>query len=212
MPMRAAVVIFAVPPVSSPGPTVTSDLRTAVAVIPARYHSTRLPGKALADIGGRPMIEHVYRRASDARTIAAVIVATDDARIADAVRSVRRRRAHDVSVASERNGSPGGDRADADERARRERTGGRATHRAGHDRRSGGAVCCRADAGDEHAATPPHRSGGSREPERDESRRRPRELCALLFTRADPLRASWQPGCARLGARRASTCTAAPAC
>jgi 3-deoxy-manno-octulosonate cytidylyltransferase (CMP-KDO synthetase) len=41
----------------------------------------------LADINGRPMIEHVYRRASEARTIASVIVATDDARIADAVRS-----------------------------------------------------------------------------------------------------------------------------
>jgi len=46
-----------------------------------------LPGKALADIGGRPMIEHVYRRTSDARSIARVIVATDDRRIADAVRA-----------------------------------------------------------------------------------------------------------------------------
>lgn len=56
-----------------------------VAIIPARYASTRFPGKALADIGGRPMIEHVYRRASASRTIGAVIVATDDSRIADAV-------------------------------------------------------------------------------------------------------------------------------
>jgi 3-deoxy-manno-octulosonate cytidylyltransferase (CMP-KDO synthetase) len=46
-----------------------------------------LPGKALADIGGRPMIEHVYRRAAEARSIDQVIVATDDARIADAVRA-----------------------------------------------------------------------------------------------------------------------------
>jgi len=46
-----------------------------------------LPGKALADIGGRPMIEHVYRRTSDARSIERVIVATDDRRIADAVRA-----------------------------------------------------------------------------------------------------------------------------
>jgi len=75
-----------VPPVSSPGPS-SSSLRTTVVVIPARYHSTRLPGKALAQIGGRPMIEHVYRRASDAHSVAAVIVATDDARIADAVRA-----------------------------------------------------------------------------------------------------------------------------
>ena len=57
-----------------------------VAVIPARYASTRIPGKALADIGGRPMIEHVYRRAAARRNVDAVIVATDDARIADAVR------------------------------------------------------------------------------------------------------------------------------
>ncbi len=80
------MVIFVVPPVSSPGLTSDSYLRTTIVVIPARYHSTRLPGKALADIGGRPMIEHVYRRASEARSVAAVIVATDDERIADAVR------------------------------------------------------------------------------------------------------------------------------
>jgi 3-deoxy-manno-octulosonate cytidylyltransferase (CMP-KDO synthetase) len=57
-----------------------------VAVIPARYASTRIPGKALADIAGRPMIEHVYRRASECRNVDAVIVATDDERIAHAVR------------------------------------------------------------------------------------------------------------------------------
>lgn len=58
---------------------------SAVAVIPARYQSTRLPGKVLADIAGRPMIEHVYRRAAAAVSIARVIVATDDRRIAHAV-------------------------------------------------------------------------------------------------------------------------------
>jgi 3-deoxy-manno-octulosonate cytidylyltransferase (CMP-KDO synthetase) len=57
-----------------------------VAVIPARYASTRIPGKALADIGGRPMVEHVYRRAAAARHVDAVIVATDDERIAETVR------------------------------------------------------------------------------------------------------------------------------
>ena len=56
-----------------------------VAVIPARFDSTRLPAKALADIAGRPMVEHVYRRASDARGIDEVIVATDDERIVAAV-------------------------------------------------------------------------------------------------------------------------------
>jgi 3-deoxy-manno-octulosonate cytidylyltransferase (CMP-KDO synthetase) len=56
-----------------------------VAIIPARYHSSRLPGKPLADIAGRPMVEHVYRRAAAASGVDAVIVATDDARVRDAV-------------------------------------------------------------------------------------------------------------------------------
>jgi len=57
-----------------------------VAVIPSRYDATRLPGKPLADIAGRPMIEHVYRRTASARGVDAVVVATDDERIAAAVR------------------------------------------------------------------------------------------------------------------------------
>jgi 3-deoxy-manno-octulosonate cytidylyltransferase (CMP-KDO synthetase) len=63
----------------------TSQTLHTVAVIPARYESKRLPGKPLADIVGRPMIEHVYRRAAQARGIDAVVVATDDTRIAEAV-------------------------------------------------------------------------------------------------------------------------------
>jgi 3-deoxy-manno-octulosonate cytidylyltransferase (CMP-KDO synthetase) len=74
-----------VPPVSHSGPLAQPTSRIAIAIIPARYHSTRLPGKALADIAGSPMIEHVYRRAAAARSIASVIVATDDRRIADVV-------------------------------------------------------------------------------------------------------------------------------
>jgi 3-deoxy-manno-octulosonate cytidylyltransferase (CMP-KDO synthetase) len=57
-----------------------------IAIVPARYQSTRLPGKALADIAGRPMIEHVYRRAAAAASVSRVIVATDDERIAAVVR------------------------------------------------------------------------------------------------------------------------------
>ncbi|MDA1183694.1 MAG: 3-deoxy-manno-octulosonate cytidylyltransferase [Acidobacteria bacterium] len=56
-----------------------------VVVIPARYQSTRFPGKPLADIAGRPMIEHVYARAAEVPGVSAVIVATDDDRIAEAV-------------------------------------------------------------------------------------------------------------------------------
>lgn len=73
------------PPVSQTGPSTFQGSVSAIAIIPARFQSTRLPGKALAEIAGRPMIEHVYRRASAARTISSVIVATDDRRIVDAV-------------------------------------------------------------------------------------------------------------------------------
>jgi 3-deoxy-manno-octulosonate cytidylyltransferase (CMP-KDO synthetase) len=55
------------------------------AVIPARYASTRFPGKPLAEILGRSMIEHVYRRSLEAKTVDRVIVATDDRRIFAAV-------------------------------------------------------------------------------------------------------------------------------
>lgn len=58
---------------------------SVVAIIPARFDSTRFPGKILADIAGRPMIEHVYRRASSASKVHGTIVATDDLRIAKAV-------------------------------------------------------------------------------------------------------------------------------
>lgn len=64
----------------------TAAMRTVV-IIPARYASRRLPAKPLADIAGRPMIQHVYERAAQASTVHEVIVATDDARIAHAVRA-----------------------------------------------------------------------------------------------------------------------------
>lgn len=54
-------------------------------VIPARYASTRLPGKPLALIAGKPMIEHVYKRACQAKLPQKVLVATDDQRVVDAV-------------------------------------------------------------------------------------------------------------------------------
>lgn len=59
---------------------------STVAVIPARYASTRLPGKPLLDIAGKPMIVRVCERAAAASSIARVVVATDDERIAFAVR------------------------------------------------------------------------------------------------------------------------------
>jgi 3-deoxy-manno-octulosonate cytidylyltransferase (CMP-KDO synthetase) len=59
---------------------------TVLGVIPARYKSTRLEGKPLADILGKPMIQYVYEAARRARSLSEVIVATDDERIARAVR------------------------------------------------------------------------------------------------------------------------------
>jgi 3-deoxy-manno-octulosonate cytidylyltransferase (CMP-KDO synthetase) len=59
----------------------------AVAIVPARWGSTRLPGKPLAVIAGKPMIRHVVERAARARSLSRVIVATDDERIAEAVRA-----------------------------------------------------------------------------------------------------------------------------
>ena len=55
-------------------------------IIPARYGSSRLPGKPLLEINGRPMIEHVYRRAESSEA-QRVLVATDDERIKQAVES-----------------------------------------------------------------------------------------------------------------------------
>src|SRR3954451_23393627 len=56
-----------------------------VAVIPARYASTRLPGKPLLSDTGRPLIRHVVEAARKAKRLDRIIVATDDPRIADAV-------------------------------------------------------------------------------------------------------------------------------
>jgi 3-deoxy-manno-octulosonate cytidylyltransferase (CMP-KDO synthetase) len=57
----------------------------AIAIIPARFHSTRFPGKPLAEVGGKTLIEHVYRRVEKATLVSRIVVATDDERIADAV-------------------------------------------------------------------------------------------------------------------------------
>jgi 3-deoxy-D-manno-octulosonate cytidylyltransferase len=58
-----------------------------VAVIPARYGSTRLPAKPLADICGKPMIQWVYEKAKQSKLCTRVCIATDDERIASVVRA-----------------------------------------------------------------------------------------------------------------------------
>jgi 3-deoxy-manno-octulosonate cytidylyltransferase (CMP-KDO synthetase) len=60
---------------------------SVVAVIPARYASTRLPGKPLVPLAGKPMVQHVYERTKLASMVNRVIVATDDQRIIHAVRA-----------------------------------------------------------------------------------------------------------------------------
>lgn len=59
--------------------------RSVIGIIPARYGSTRLPGKALCPILGKSMVQRVYEQSLKARVLDAVYIATDDARIADAV-------------------------------------------------------------------------------------------------------------------------------
>ncbi|MGQ9617320.1 MAG: 3-deoxy-manno-octulosonate cytidylyltransferase, partial [Spirochaetota bacterium] len=56
-------------------------------VIPARYESTRLPGKPLADINGKPMVQWVYERAAKSSVLDMLVVATDDERVMRAVNS-----------------------------------------------------------------------------------------------------------------------------
>ena len=56
-------------------------------IIPARWQSSRLPGKPLADICGKPMIQHVYERAKLSSSLCGVTVATDDERIFNAVKN-----------------------------------------------------------------------------------------------------------------------------
>lgn len=60
-------------------------MQDVVCIIPARYQSSRFEGKPLADVCGRPMIQHVYEKASGLETVSYVAVATDDERIFDAV-------------------------------------------------------------------------------------------------------------------------------
>lgn len=56
-----------------------------VVVIPARYSATRLPGKPLIEIAGKPMVQHVWERARAAKSVSDVLIATDDERIVQAV-------------------------------------------------------------------------------------------------------------------------------
>lgn len=71
-------------------------------IIPARYHSSRFPGKPLAEIHGKPMFWHVYQRASQCPHFDRVVLATDDERIANSAQQ------HDVPVVMTRANHPSG--------------------------------------------------------------------------------------------------------
>lgn len=58
---------------------------SVVAILPARYASSRFPGKPLVDLCGKPMVQRVYEQAQQAQTVSRVLVATDDERIQTAV-------------------------------------------------------------------------------------------------------------------------------
>lgn len=73
-----------------------------VGIIPARYQSTRFPGKPLADILGKPMFWHVYQRAKSCPQLDQVVLATDDQRIYETARSL------DVAVIMTRSDHPSG--------------------------------------------------------------------------------------------------------
>jgi 3-deoxy-manno-octulosonate cytidylyltransferase (CMP-KDO synthetase) len=96
------VLLFVVHPASTGTAVDTVSSLHIVAVIPARFASSRLPGKPLAEIGGRTMIEHVYRRVSASPIVSQVIVATDDLRIATRVHEfgglVRLTKAHETGT------------------------------------------------------------------------------------------------------------------
>lgn len=63
----------------------TNATPSVIVVIPARYGSSRFPGKPLAMLGRKPMIQHVYEQAAACRVVTEVLVATDDERIKQAV-------------------------------------------------------------------------------------------------------------------------------
>jgi 3-deoxy-manno-octulosonate cytidylyltransferase (CMP-KDO synthetase) len=78
------------------------ELPPCYGIIPARYQSIRFPGKPLADILGRPMIWHVFERASQCEVLSSVVLATDDDRIRSAAQNL------DIPVVMTRSDHPSG--------------------------------------------------------------------------------------------------------
>ncbi len=83
--MTATKVDWVVPTLESTDPPPSGSSDSVIGAIPARFASSRLPGKPLRLLAGRPLIEHVYRQAAKASHLSRVIVLTDDQRIFDTV-------------------------------------------------------------------------------------------------------------------------------
>ena len=83
----------------------TKATPSVMVVIPARYGSSRFPGKPLVMLGRKPMIQHVYEQAAACRAVTEVLVATDDERIKQAVEAIRRACRHGRRRLSDRHRS-----------------------------------------------------------------------------------------------------------
>ena len=88
---------------------------SAVGIIPARYRASRFPGKPLAQIAGRPMLQHVIEGARRAKRLRDVFVATDDERIAAAAAAFGARGPDDLAGPPDRHRSAGRGRAKLDD-------------------------------------------------------------------------------------------------
>ena len=100
-----------------------------VCIIPSRYASTRLPGKPLCDIAGKPMVQRVYEQAAKASKLTAVVVAVDNPKVYDTVVTFG---GHAVMTREDH--ANGTDRL-AEAVGHRQRPGRRTAHRTGRHRR-----------------------------------------------------------------------------
>ena len=162
-----------------------------VVLIPARLASSRLPRKALADIGGVPMIVRVAQRAARSSASRVVVAADDDEIVAacagHGVAALLTSKAHAQRQRPDRRGERGA--RPRRRRDRRQRPGRRAADRAGADRRLRRLARRARRLRDEHRRTPDRRSRGLREPEHRQGGARRCGTGALLFARADSLAA-----------------------
>ncbi len=156
-----------------------------VAIIPARFTSTRLPGKPLALIAGRPMIEHVYRaRQPRPRRSTPCSWRPTTTASPTAVDRVRRHGGDDASDPPDRHGPPGRSRRALVRRHHRQRPGRRAAHGSGGHRRGRQPASPASRRSDRHAATRTDGRRGFAQPRGRQGRRRSRRRTRCISPRA----------------------------